>query len=109
MIKIERVIHVAKENEYVNRVSAVRNILLRGRDNYEDFLSLLRNLQPPTDEDRFFIFFVKNLYIEEDFYAMHVLIEKNIQEYDERTAGKVWERLSREILRDYLDYLGNED
>ena len=96
-------IEVDKSVKMLNRVDKLHKVLLRGKDSYKDFLELLKELDAPKDYDSFFMFFVKSLYVDDDFYAIISIIEQNRKCFDGLHVNEVLNKISEEIYLDYVN------
>ena len=89
---------------YFNRVPEITKLLLRGNDSYEEFIKVLHRLNAPEDYDAFFIFFVKELYVDDDFYGMIAIIDDKKREFNGLHSGKVLDGIAKEIHADYIKF-----
>ena len=96
-------IEIDKSTKMINRVDRLHRVLLRGKDSYEDFLELLKELDAPRDYDSFFMFFIKSLYVDDYFYAIVSIIEQNKKYFDGLHVNKVLDIISKEIFVDYTN------
>lgn len=93
-----------KESSLLRRVDSLYNVILRGNNTYEEFLGVLKELNAPEDYDAFFIFFVKELYVDDDFYGMIAIIDDKKREFNGLHSGKVLEGIAKEIHTDYIKF-----
>lgn len=90
------------ESGFLRRVDALYKTILRGKDTYEEFLEVLKKMNAPEDYDAFFVFFIKSLYVDDDFYGMVALIDRNKDVFNGLSSGKVLDKIAKEIHTDYI-------
>ena len=90
----------------LDKVEVVKKIILRGCDNYEDFLTLLKNTNVPINDFETFVSYMVNcFYIYEDFYAILKIIKDNLDNYENYDAENiVFRDILKEIFEDYINF-----
>ena len=86
----------------VKKVKEVYKILLRNCDSYEDLLKLLKEQDAPRERVAFIDFLSSRFYTNDDFIAIYILVERNIDSFDEETPREVMLNIFNKLHGNYL-------
>ena len=87
----------------LNKDKTIKKVILRNSDTYEEFLKLLKNENAPNiDFENFVNFMCNKFYINDDFFAILIIIKNNLDKFEGYDAeNKVFCEILREIWEDY--------
>lgn len=88
-------------NKFINKVSELHKVVIKGYPAYLDFLVFLKISNAPTDKEKFEEYFLKELYTEQEFLKITNLIEKHRSVYGYMNTGKIMLLFANEIYEDY--------
>lgn len=88
----------------LDRLDTLKSTILLHKT-YEDFIKYLAQLNAPADNFELFVKTIANIYSDDDFVAILIIIDENISLFNEyQTSNEVFREIIKEIMNDYQKY-----
>lgn len=89
----------------VQKVEEVYKVVLRGCKDYNELLQLLKDSNAPKERVAFIDYMSNIFYVDDDFFALLALVQRNLLSYKENTVQEVLLHIFEKIHSDYIDFL----